>query len=351
MAKNIFKNENLRGGTYNQNIKKIVRLDSGVERIFVRKESNFLNKPLIKEIEFLLSLSQEAKLHFPQVERYQINKLPIFYEMPYYGLKTMRRSIIGGDVDSEYCVRLIKGVLHFMFTDIFSRNIGVNSTDFLIKHTFSRVIERHKQLFYKSNLLRKFINAGSIIIEGEKYKNIPEMVRWLINKPNLIRKLTPRKTHMIHGDFHFGNFLVDDKNPDDFILIDPRGEQRGYDYAYDLGKLWHSFHGLYDLINEGLFDVKYKIKSDLVDIKVFKPRESEALKIYRAIYSKRKKFIDLCIYHTREDYAELQILFSEAIHFCALAPFHLKKDGFEKEAICRYITGVKLLNEFIDRLD
>jgi hypothetical protein len=52
----------------------------------------------------------------------------------------------------------------------------------------------------------------------------------------------------IHGDLHFQNILIG-KEPSDFLLADPRGDLEGLDIYYDLGKLWHSFNGKYDLIH------------------------------------------------------------------------------------------------------
>ena len=350
MAEEILKVMDLDGGTYNQTTRKITKIEDGEKNVVVRKESNFLNKSLINEIRFLLSLEQKVKSHLPEVRKYQINKLPVFYEMPYYNLKSLKKNIIMGNVNSAYCVRVIQNILNFTFKDIFSKNIQRNSPDILIKRTILRVNQRHKQLCKVSSIMKPFIKAKSFIIEGKEYKNIPKMIDWFTERPKLIKKLTPKKTHMIHGDFHFDNFLIDTKNPAKFILLDPRGETNGFDYGYDLGRLWWSFHGLYDLIQEWSFDVEYKISDNMINASIFKPRKSKALKVYQNIYTKRDKFIGICTKHLREDNIELQILFNEAMHFCAIAPFHLKNDGVEKEMTCRYIMAVKLLNEFIDKL-
>src|SRR3989338_2683985 len=155
---------------------------------------------------------------------------------------------------------------------------------------------------------------------------------------------------MIHGDFHFDNFLIDTKNSDNFILIDPRREKRGYDYTYDLGKLWHSFHGLYDFIHEGKFKLDYTIDEKKFFVSSFGPEIHQAMDTYKYIYQHRQILIDMVTQLLGEKNAEEQILFSEAVHFCSLAPLHLLNDGIEKGPICRYLTGVKLINELFERL-
>ncbi|MEA2036090.1 MAG: hypothetical protein U9O94_01175 [Nanoarchaeota archaeon] len=334
--------EDLGGGTYNQSIRKITRIESGVKKTVVRKESK--SKSLIKEIEFLISLDDNS--HFPKVESYNIGDGKIFYEMPFYSLKNMGEIIIQGEINSGYCIKVIGNMLDFMFKEVFSKNIGTGTSSDLIKRTFLRVKERHNQVSEKSDILKDFIRAKNVIIDGKSYRNISGIIDELSNNKKLIETLVPKQTNMIHGDFHFGNFLVDNNNPKKFILLDPRGEKKGYDYAYDLGKFWHSFHGLYDFVHGGLFELEYKFRGDIIEVGVFEPKKIKALKTYDKIYQKRKKFVDICVENTGERNAELQILFNEAIHFCALAPFHLKNNGIEKEPISRYLMGVKLLNEF-----
>lgn len=73
----------------------------------------------------------------------------------------------------------------------------------------------------------------------------------------------------VHGDFHFGNIFFDEAEKI-FKLIDPRGSfgsQKGImgDVYYELAKLRHSYHGMYDAILDGLYTIEvndqdYKLK-------------------------------------------------------------------------------------------
>ena len=234
-----------------------------------------------------------------------------------------------------------------MFKNIFTENIGITEQNYLDKTVFSRVEKRYKELCNESDQIKKIITSKRIIIEGKEYRNPLVILNEIKNNKSLMRKITPKKTQMIHGDFHFDNFLINESDNSDFILIDPRGEKRGYSYDYDLGKLWHSFHGKYAIIQRGLFDLEYEFKGDDLNVKVFSIRNMPALDILNEIYAKKDEFLKIINDYVSEEELELRILFNEAVHFCALAPFHLKKDGIEKEAIGRFLMGVKLLNELL----
>ena len=68
--------------------------------------------------------------------------------------------------------------------------------------------------------------------------------------------MVPKSLYQIHGDLHFQNILVGDSSKN-FILADPRGDKEGSDIFYDMGKLWHSFNGKYDLIHTDISTTKF----------------------------------------------------------------------------------------------
>ena len=338
--------EPLEGGTTNQTTEKISRGDVSV----VRKESEHLNKELIKEIQFTLDLDDEDKKHFPEVLEYSLEP-PVFYEMPFYEIKTIRNSILDEEINAEKSIVIIKNILKYMFEKIFSKNVEDSNLNLLDKTIFSRIKKRQSQLAEEFEIIRDFVKAKKIIIEGKEYMNILEMIEKISSSEEILKRITPKKTHMIHGDFHFDNILIDPKNPDNFILIDTRGEKEGYDYAYDLGKLWHSFHGMYDMIHKENFELEYELQDETMVVKKFKLNNNIFIDVCNEIYGRKEEFLKICKEYTNEEDTELQILFSEAAHFCALAPFQLLNNGIEKYPIGRYLTGVKLMNEMINKLD
>ena len=113
------------------------------------------------------------------------------------------------------------------------------------------------------------------------------MIDKISKSRELVDILTPKKTHMIHGDFHFDNILIDPNKTSNFILIDTRGESKGFDYAYDLGKLWHSFHGMYGMIHKEEFDLKYRVEKGSINVTKFKLKDNIFINVCNEIYEKR----------------------------------------------------------------
>lgn len=65
------------------------------------------------------------------------------------------------------------------------------------------------------------------------------------------------------------------------MLFDPRG-MKHYDVAYDIGKLYHSFHGLYDFFHQDLFKFEVSRKGSEFHVSLF-VKEHPALKEFRVI--------------------------------------------------------------------
>ena len=97
----------LPGGTHNQTTRKITRFSNTGRKLFsVRKESKDVK--LQKEIDYLISLPDNLKIHFPKILAYEKNIPPFFYEMEWYDQKTLRRAIFDGDINPELSFLIIQ---------------------------------------------------------------------------------------------------------------------------------------------------------------------------------------------------------------------------------------------------
>ena len=207
------------------------------------------------------------------------------------------------------------------------------------------------QSYIRSTALKNIINAKKHVINGEEYQNIPELLLKIAKRPALIELLQPDCLRMIHGDLHFQNILVGmspAENDIPFILADPRGEIAGSDVYYDLGKLWHSFHGLYDFLHTDQFSVSIDfLDGSTVDAGLHM-NNADILSTYKNIYKKMHALITQYPLIKNDTNWELRTLFSEAMHFSSVMPFHIKNDGYDKRAVALYLTGVRILNEFVE---
>jgi choline kinase len=317
----------------------------------VRKEArgNGFEK-LTDEIDWLLSLPPNLSQLFPQVVNTERTGDSAWFEMPWYDAPCLRKNILTGIYSPESTWILMKQVLEFMFSEVYI-NIyekKVNGVEWLFLKHIIRVRDRISQIYNANSVMRDLISSPKLSIDGDIYMNVPECLLIIANRIDFLKNLSPKSLRMIHGDFHFQNILVQySGNTHGFLLADPRGELLGSDLYYDMGKLWHSFNGKYDLIHTDLcivnqvnhfgsirnFNLDYTNKQMLDTYSHIKGMASSVLEEYDEI--------------SNDEYWYFKTLFAEAMHFCSVSAFHLRSDGIENRAKCLYLRGVQLINQFI----
>jgi choline kinase len=326
---------NLKGGSYATLEKFIV----------VRKEARGKGVQKIKnEIEWLNRLPKGIRNKFTQVRHYGIDKDYAWFEMNYHQLPCLRELILENKIQSQDTIKVLETVLDFMFKEVYTRGIIKNKGGWIWDKHIVRVNSRLIETSREAPIFDKITKAEKIIFNGIIYDNIPFLIKELCERPSFLKKMEPKYLRMVHGDLHFQNILIDIDNINNFILTDPRGELFGSDLYYDMGKLWHSFEGLYDFIHTGRFSLKVEFENKFLRANL----EYNSLEI-KAEYEKVRKVISKNILKykmiNKDVNWNLKILFSEAMHFSSLMPFHLARDNKEIKAIAMYLTGVKLLND------
>jgi hypothetical protein len=322
-------------------------------RTFVRKsQRDLLRIPILSEqIKWLNSLPQILRSHFPQVEKSYVdeNKL-VYYDMPFYeGYRTITKLLFESKINAEHCLNFMRKILDFVFKYLYSITTGQVPNDYIKNLHLTRVKDRLTETIQRETSFKEIIDSQNIRIANTSFPNILSIISNIEKKPNTLTDLIPSKLVMIHGDLHFGNILVKYNEQTnelmDFILIDPGGFKNGGDIFYDMGKLWHSFHGLYDFLLMNEFNLNYQEEGEpCFDLRITK---KEVLKEYEKINS---QFTDLLLNYKQikeEKNWELRTLFSEACHFCSMIPFHITNIS---KARAMYATGVRLLNECYNKL-
>jgi choline kinase/thiamine kinase-like enzyme len=318
-------------------------------RLIVKKEDDGAGRnKLINEIKWLLTLPPELKPYFSEVLAYDTESEKVFFDVPYYGKRNLREHILMGHYDSQAAIVFLENLLDWMFTNVYTRKIGNASDTWVLHKHIYRVLDRLIECANKSETLSKLIDAERIIINGVEYKNIRELYTNLIGNVKLLKVLNPHDLVMIHGDLHFQNILLYDETDAGFILVDPRGELLGSDVYYDMGKLWHSFHGKYDFIHTDQFRLNLTWKNGIPNANI-QITNVFVEKVYDEIYEKRYKLITKYDLITNDPDWEMKVLFSEASHFCSVATFHISKSGAKDRETVLYLTGVKLINEFYQK--
>ncbi|MDY3113410.1 MAG: hypothetical protein SOW25_03670 [Helicobacter sp.] len=309
------------------------------------KKSGGVEK-LINEIKWLLSLDSSLKPYFPHICDYKISKDSSYFSMPYYTLENLRSKILKGKFGLSEVEHYLKQILDFCFNNLYSQKLANFSGDYVEVRHFGRYYER-VEIIKNIEPFSKLLVAKEIIINNKSYENLPHLVEKLREFYKKTHLFKPQFMVRIHGDLHFQNILIDEKN-NSFLLADPRGELNGGDMYYDFGKLFHSFNGLYDLIHTDIAKAKIlSIDENRAEFSLI--LGSEAL---LETYSNIKKLcLELLDSYLLESSWNLKARFAEVMHFSSLMSFHLKGDGVENRALCLYLQAIRLASELLKELE
>lgn len=310
----------MHGGSYART-NKIAKEDG----LVLRKEILATGKDkLADEINLLLNLDNGIKQHFPQVTAYHLNDKPDYMELKFYPMATLRQELLSEKLSLDEATGFIDKLLDFVFKKFADTNVAEVPDNYVETNYLFKTLARLSEAGKLSNKINILNQQNVLVINGKKYINILPLLRHMKHYgKTFVDSVSPARLNLIHGDLHFDNILYGDP----FILVDPRGWKSG-DIAYDLGKLLHSCHGLYDFLHEGKFNLSKEGDDFIFDVE-----DSPARKLYDKIHEWLAAQLD--------DRLRLRAYFAEAMHFSSVIPFHLSN---EKLAIACYLTGVKQFN-------
>ena len=318
-------------------------------RLVVKKEDEGAGRDkLIKEINWLLALPPELKPYFSDVLEYDVDSTKVYYNVPYYGSRNLREHIMDGHFDADSAVKFLQGLLTWMFEHVYCRKVSDDTENWVMENHICRVLNRLPECARKSPELGRLIEAERIVINGTEYKNIRELFLKLsqqVDSGAFLESVRPSALVMIHGDLHFQNILVYPQTDTGFILVDPRGEKDGSDIYYDMGKLWHSFHGKYDFIHTDQFHYELEWEGEVPQARI-EITNKYVEHVYDDIYTRMKQLLPQYDYFVQDKNWEMKTLFAEAAHFCSVAIFHIDKTRDSKRACVLYLRGVQLINDF-----
>lgn len=318
-------------------------------RLVVKKKAQGEGREkLINEIKWLLDLPKELKPYFSEVLEYDIDSPEVYFDVPYYGSRNLREHIFDGHFDANATIKFLEKLLDYMFENVYSRKISNAPSDWAKEKHVRRVLDRLDECSKRSKILEKIINAKSIEINGTKYKNIKEIFILIEKNKEFLEIINPKNLIMIHGDLHFQNILIYPNNDKGFMLVDPRGELNGSDLYYDMGKLWHSFHGKYDYVHSDQFKLDLSWNEN-IPIANYELTNKFSVNVYDEIYD---KFLSLIVKYDlihNDPYWEMKALFAEAADFASVSIFHIGKTNTSDRTIVLYLIGVQLVNEFYNK--
>jgi hypothetical protein len=303
---------------------------------------------LIDEIKWLTALPPSLKYMFPTVVDYSLDG-EIWFDMPFYDVPNIRKNILSGRYNVDQIVDITKKVLDFTVNHLYQHIVSKTPFDWVKEKHIDRVEDRLLKTVRSAPVFSDILNAKNIIINGTSYRNLPDLFFKLKHSPKFLTIVTPDSLRMIHGDLHYQNILLTDQNEDfPFTLADPRGELDGSDVYYDLGKLWHSFNGMYDLVHTDQYEIGYEFPSpDTCDVNL-QLGTNEIRETYRLVHHKVESMMSEFPFIVDDKNWLMKTKFNEVMHFSSVIIFHLFDDGIEKRGLTLYFIAVRLINEFFN---
>ena len=188
-----------------------------------------------------------------------------------------------------------------------------------------KTLERIEKWTRKDILEKKYIYAN-----GEKLLGFNAVFAKLGDRIEKLIADSEKFYSIIHGDICFSNIIYFPQTSM-FKLLDPRGSfgvMSIYgDYRYDIAKLRHNYHGLYDYITLNLFKLK-EVSADNFQYSFF---TSEIINPH--------VFDDIIVQNRCIDIDDIELI--EGLLFISMITLHNDNPAAQ---IMYYITGLKCLN-------
>jgi dTDP-glucose pyrophosphorylase len=214
---------------------------------------------LVDEIDYLHHLPPDLAVLFPRVIEASTTAEPPWVRMEYYGYPNLSEVFLFENADPGLWERVLEHLLRVM-TEGFGRHRhplpGAAVTAMYLGKTQARLAA-----LTGDDLVLLVGHPGEIVLNGRPVAGLPAL--W----PRIeaaVETLAAAEAEdggggtVIHGDLCLSNILYDLRSGI-VKLVDPRGSfgDKGVygDPRYDVAKLYHSIHGLYDFIVNDLFTV------------------------------------------------------------------------------------------------
>ena len=324
-------------------------------RHIVRKQASGDGLEKIRdEVRWLQDLEPDLKPYFPEIEAFELTEESAWFEMPFYDIPSLRQQVLLHKIHEQEFRKTIDKILEFLVENFYSRSspgpgTREEKTAWLDAVHFDRFFKRFGLANIRSPDLAAVTSRDVIQINGLEFPSLYSQVLKLRRNESRLEHLAPRSLSKIHGDLHFQNILVDaTKKPDAFVLADPRGEMAA-DYHYDLGKLWHSFDGKYDLVHTDRFEISVDHSLDATARVNFSFRDPELVQIYDFLGAQVAEAVAQKNFFSSDPLWFEKTMFNQAMHFSSVSLFHLGQTQGDKRAIALHCIAVMKMHDFMSQ--
>jgi dTDP-glucose pyrophosphorylase len=285
------------------------------------------SEKFINEINYLRLMPPELAVLFPRVLAYSIDWNDPWVEMEYYGYPTLSEVFLFENVDPGVWQRVFTHLLEIV-QGRFGRHRRPLRAGTIREMYVDKARRRLQTMACSPELAALRDHAGEITINGRRVSNLPSL--W----PRIeaaVGEMESSHGAIVHGDLCLSNILYDLRSRI-IKLIDPRGSFGDVgifgDPRYDVAKLWHSVHGLYDFITNDLFRVS--IEGTSIELSIRTTAAHEAIEA---------RFADV-FFAGAFDRREVQLV--SAMLFASMPALHYDKP---QRQLAMYARALQLLDE------
>jgi len=252
----------------------------------IRKKTRIGKQQLINEVNFIQNLPESTKRHFPKIIDYNFDQEIAYYDMAYCPYPSFMDLIFDKKIGVQESLEMLKTIFDFVFNVLYKTNVKQTPVRFIRDSYFNKIKQRFSAVKGRSALFDKVASADYLIINGDKVKNSNVIVNEIKNDAKFLASLEPPFVTTYHGDFRFGNMLINTKTKD-FVLIDPRGKTAAghneSDIMEDIAKLFTACHAYYDIFYRNLFNIEIKAGKDIIINYNYKIKAKETIDYFEKI--------------------------------------------------------------------
>ncbi len=290
------------------------------------------DEKLFDEAEYYRRLPKELALFFPRIIEWGKCDDGYYLTIEKYAYRNLGEIMLRGSLDKKLWEKISKKLISFL--EILSQYapLGyINSSSSLSKMYIDKTETEYFKLVIENEHFKKINMLKEIEINGKTYSNFSEI--WGKIKDFIKKSMLRKGFNIIHGDMCFSNILCGVSDGDVVLkFVDPRGSfgVKGVygDSLYDYAKLRHSFEGGYEYIIYDSYILNYRRNREFY-LEYFRDHRKELQTILLPL----KMPIDSKLV--------------EGLIFIGMCARHY--DSLNRQ-IAMYLTGVKLLNEFLEEI-
>lgn len=284
----------------------------------------------VDEIDYLRLLPSDLSVLFPRLLSWSTDWDDPYVTMEFYGYPTLAELFVFENVDAGIWRRIFEHLHGIVVEGFMSRQRPLPASA-VEEMLLGKALERTRGLTGPPELIELIHRPGPLVVNGRELPNLFDMQERLGDE---VARLGRGATgSIIHGDLCFSNVLYDLRSGI-CKLIDPRGSfgQSGIfgDPRYDVAKLYHSVHGLYDFVTADLFSVSTAGDELVLDLRT-RPYHDQIRRAFDEVFF--------------TDFDRRDILLVTGLIFVGLPALHYDQP---RRQLAFHLRGLELLAEAFD---